>query len=775
MATTLDASSPEIRRAPRRVEGRAKVTGALRYAGDLGLPETHEQLQHAVAVVSTVASGRIAGIDAREALAAKGVSGVVTRENAPHLHKVLSLTGTEIGDLLPLQDDVIRYGGQCVAIVVADTLAHAEAAAALVRVHYAPADEGRRAFTLVQGADRATDAKSVGGGDKGQVKVGHAEKAFAKAAQQVDLIFTTSPHHHNAMEPGACVARWDEEGGLTVHVPTQFSYGDAMILGQAFGFGMKERLPRVIAQVLGGFELDHKVRVISTLAGGAFGGKSGNIHLLLAAVAAKVVGRPVRLVLTREQTFSLMPFRPESRQRLRLGADASGRLEAIIQDATIAQGVAGQYVEPSGETIPKVYACPNILVHTQSARLDTGAPGWMRGPGACLGQFAIETAMDVLAHRTGTDPLDVRLRNYAETEPDTGREWSSKSLRECYQVAAERIGWFERTPAIGSMRDGRDLIGYGMCTSIYPTLQMPAVAKIILHPDGRATAQSALHDIGQGAATAMTTIAAEGLGLPIADVTFEFGDSALPYGGMTVGSMTTLSNGAALAEAADKVKKELLKRVARDKASPLYGRSRDDLKVVDGWIVSPDGKRERVADHMARYPDVPIEEEAITGRTFGHSKFGRQAFGAQFVKVRIDPDTMHLQVDRLVGAFAGGRAINPLLVRSQLIGGMVWGIGQALVEESRIDERRGIWMNRNLGEALVPTNADVADVEAIIVEEDDARGSTLGVKGMGEIGVIGTPAAIGNAIFHATGIRLTSLPFRIDDLLAGMRSAPRLE
>ena len=770
MTITLEASSPEIRQAPRRVEGRDKVTGALRYAGDLGSAEIGDRPHHAVTVVSTVASGRITGIDARKALAADGVSGVITHENAPSLRKVLSLTGSEIGDLLPLQDDVIRYGGQCIAIVVADTLAHAEAAAALVKIDYSPSEDAA-AFTLDQGSDRAADAKTVGGGDKGQVKVGHADKAFAKAAQQIDLTFTTSPHHHNAMEPGACVARWDDDGGLTVHLPTQFSYGDAMILGQAFGFGVKERLPRVIAQVLGGFEFDNNVRVISTLAGGAFGGKNGNIHLLLAPMAAKAVGHPVKLVLTREQTFSMMSFRPESHQRLRLGADASGQLEAIIQDAVIAQGSGGSYIEPSGETIPKVYACPNILVHTQSARLDTGAPGWMRGPGACLGQFAIETAIDELAYRTGTDPLDIRLRNYADKEPDTGHEWSSKSLKECYQIAAERIGWFDRDPAIGSMRDGRDLIGFGMCTSIYPTLQMPAVAKIILNPDGRAVAQTATHDIGQGSATAMTMIAAEGLGLPIADVTLEFGDSALPYGGMTVGSMTTLSNGAAFAEAAAKVKKVLIKRVTRDRESALHGSDRDKLDIVDGWIVSSDGGRERVADHMVRFPDKPIEEEAITGRTFGHSKYGRQAFGAQFVKVRIDPDTMHVQVDRLVGAFAGGRIINPLLVRSQLIGGMVWGIGQALIEESRIDERRGIWMNRNLGEALVPTNADIADVDAIIVEEDDSRGSELGAKGLGEIGVIGTPAAIGNAIFHATGIRLTSLPFRIDNLLAGAKTS----
>ena len=524
----------------------------------------------------------------------------------------------------------------------------------------------------------------------------------------------------------------------------------------------------MIAQVLGGLEFDNKVRVISTLAGGAFGGKAGNVHLLLAPMAAKLVGQPLKLVLTREQTFSLMPFRPgepsaaaAGRGRVRQArGDHPGRGDRARGWRLVHR--VRRRDDHQGLRLPQ-HAGP----HAVRSGLDTGAPGWMRAPEPCLGQFAVETAIDVLAHQTGVDPLDIRLRNYAETEPDTGNEWSSKSLRECYQAAAERIGWFERDPAVGSMRDGRNLIGYGMATSIYKTLQMPAVAKIILGPDGRAIAQTATHEIGQGTATAMTMIAAAGLGLPVRDVTLEFGDSNLPYGGMTVGSMSTLTNGTALAEAAAKVKEALLRRVVRDKASALYGGKRKDLDVVDGWIVSPVGDRERVADHMARFPDKPIEEEAITGRTFGHSKYGRQAFGAQFVKVRIDPDTMHLQVERLVGAFAGGRAINPLLVRSQLIGAMVWGVGQAMIEESRIDERRGIWMNRNLGEALVPTNADIADIEAIIIEEDDTRGSALGAKGMGEIGGVGTAPAIGNAIFHATGIRLTSLPFRIDDLLEG--------
>ena len=456
MATVLNVPddagviSPSVfARAPRRVEGRDKVMGRIRYAGDLSAAALGFEMDVAVAITSTQATGRIVSIDAGQAMASPGVRLLLSHENAPKLHKVLATNGAEIGDLLPLQEDRIYYGGQCIALLVADTLEHARAAAPLVRVQYS-APEPDTAFTLAQGMGRAQDAKKVGSGSPGQVKVGHAERSFEAGVEKVDMVFETSPHHHNAMEPGAVVAAWDDDGGLTVRLPTQFSYGDVVILGQAFGFGLKDRLPRVIGQVLGGFEFDNKVRVISTLSGGAFGGKNANIHLLLAPMAAKVTGRPVKLVLTRRQVFTMMPFRGASRQRLRLAANAGGGLEALIQDAVVAQGAKGQYAEPSGETVPKSYACNNMLIHTQTARLDTHAPGWMRGPGACLGQFALESAMDMLAHRLGIDPLEFRLRNHADLEPDTGYQWSSKSLKACYQAAAERIGWFDRNPQVGS-------------------------------------------------------------------------------------------------------------------------------------------------------------------------------------------------------------------------------------------------------------------------------------------------------------------------------------
>lgn len=765
-ATGTVAAPPPDPTIPRRLEGRDKLLGRARYAGDFTCAELPGGvLDTAVVVTSTQASGEILAIDAGAARLVPGVRLILTHENAPRLTGVLATNGAEIGDLLPLQDAKLHYYGQCVAVVVADTLAHAREAADLVQVRYSAPDPAA-AFTLAQGHGRAQDVAKVGAGDPGQVQVGQPEKAFEQAPHQVDMTFHTAPHHHNAMEPGAVVAAWDADGGLTVHLPTQFSYGDAVILGEAFNFGLKDRLPRLIAQALGGLEFTHKVRVVSTMTGGAFGSKNANIHLLLAPMAAKLTGRPVKLVLTRAQTFTLMPFRGEMHQRIRLGADAHGHLQAVLHDAVLAKGTAGQFVAPIAEGTTKAYATPNLGVHVQAAALDTNAPGWMRGPGAPNGQFALESALDTLAYQLGLDPLEIRLRNYADREPDTSKEWSSKRLRECYQAAAERIGWHQRNPQVGSMRENGRLIGYGMATAIYPTLQLPAVARITLGADGQAVVQTANHEIGQGMITAFTQIAAETLGLELAAVRLEWGDTRLPYGGMTVGSMTTLSGGAAIQEAAQAVQKALIKRVLHDKASPLYSQSASDLTVVQGQLIGAGGATESVAAAMARHPSEPLSEEAITGRTMGHSAYGREAFGAEFAKVSIDPDTMHLQVERLVGAFAGGRIINPVLVHSQLMGSMVWGLGQALLEQTNMDPRTGHWVNDSLGEALVPTNADIADIDIILIEEDDSRGSTLGAKGLGELGITGVAAAIGNAIYHATGRRLTSLPMTLDKLLA---------
>ena len=761
--TTREVTQENLRLAPRRVEGHRKVRGEAVYVGDYDAARIGSEMDVAVLVTSAQATGSVIGIQAELALASPGVRAVITHENAPRLHKVFVVSGTEIADILPLQQATLSYAGQCVAMVVADTLEHARTGALLVEVVYSQPNI-ERAFTLDQGLSRAADAKKVGGGEEGHVEIGHPEHAYGLATHRVDLNFETQPHHHNAMEPAGVVAVWDADGGLTVHTPSQFCYGDAVILGEAFEFGLKDRLPRMIAGVIGGFQFDSRVRVITPVAGGAFGGKQANIHLLLAPMAAKFTGRPVKLILTREQTFTQQPFRGATQQRLRLGADINGKLEAILHDASMAQGAGGSFVEPTIENTAKAYACENILAHSRTARLDTNAPGWMRAPGSSVGQFALEVAMDSLAEKAGLDPLEIRLRNYAETDPETGHEWSSKSLRQCYAAAAERIGWHRRNPEVGSMREGRSIVGFGMATSMYPTRQMPAVARLLLHPNGRAEVHIATHEIGQGTITSMTQIAAERLGLPMANVGLHWGDTSLPFGSPAFGSLGALSNGAAIVEAADMAVQDLYQRVVEDESSPLYQQHVRDLRINGSEIVGAAGRSESVINALRRLT-APITQEAITGRDFGRSKYARYAFGAQFAKVSIDPATMHIHVDRLVGAFAGGRAINPLMVRSQLLGGMVWGLGQALMEESSIDTRSGLWMNPNLGEALVPVNADVAGLEVILLEEDDTRAHPLGAKGMGEIGVVGVAPAISNAIYHATGRRLCSLPMRLDDLL----------
>ena len=747
------------RAVPHRLEGVEKVTGRVVYAGDIVRSQAGEALDHAVAVTAPQASGTVVRIDATAALAVPGVRLVLTHENAPRLRKVNSPLGTEIGDYLPLQDARLRYADQCVALVVAADLQAARQAAALVRVECSPPDPDAR-FTLESAPERAKPAKTVGGGDKGRERHGDPEAAYAAATHRIDLAIDTAPHHHNAMEPGVAVAEWNGDGGVHVRLPTNFSYGDALALAQAFGFALGERLPRLAAQFVGDIRFGGKVRVSATLAGGAFGGKGGNTHLLLAAMAAKANGRAVKLVLTRRQTFSLMPYRGETRQRVRLGADAAGKLTALIHDAMVAKGKAGSFVEPVCEVSAKTYACPAFLIDTRVAALDRGAPGWMRAPGACVGQFALEVAMDELAEAAGLDPLDLRLRNYADTVPGSGRPWSSKSLRACYAAASERIGWDARDPAVGAMRERGKLVGYGMATAAYPVKQLPAAARITLRPDGTALVEAGTHEIGQGAFTALSQIAAEALGLPLAAVTLLWGDTDLTFGGMTAGSSTTLSLGSAISEAAAPIRDKLVRLAVADRQSPLAGARPRAVTLADGRLLGPEGRCEGIATLLARHPRAQLSHRAMTGRTFGRSRYGRMAFGAQFARVLVDPDTSEVRVDRMVGAFAGGRVINPVLARSQLIGGMVWGLGQALMEETVLDHRTGRWVNADLGEALVPVHADVPAIEALLVEEDDTRGNPLGAKGLGEIGVVGTAAAIANAIHHATGQRLHALPLR---------------
>lgn len=715
-------------------------------------------------VPSAVAAGRIREIHTAAAEAVDGVRAVVTHKNAPRLHPVKTLTGSEIDLYLPLQDNELRYHRQPIALVIADTLEQARHAASLITADY---ETSPGAHSFLHELHRAQPAKKVAAGDKGAVVRGRPEPAFAAASIQFDETYETKPAHHNAIEPGATIAEWDERGRLTVWNATQFVYGDATSLGQAFGFGPLEQKLRMLPQVATGVELGGKIRVLGSLVGGAFGSKNSSPNLLLAAMAAKVAGSPVKLVLSRAQMFSSMPYRSGTRQRVRIGADASGNFGTVIHEAIIQNSHVGPFIEPVGEMTPHLYACEHLKTTHHIVRLNVNAPGWMRAPGVAPGLFALESAVDEVAQRLGIDPIELRLRNYADVDPENGHEWSSKSLRECYRLGAEHFGWYNRNPRCQSMREGNLLIGFGMASAAYRTSQFPSIAKIFFTADGTAVVESAAHEIGQGLITSLTQIAAESLGHSFDRVRFDFADSNLPFAFITAGSATTLSVGSAIKKAAGKLKRDLILRAITDHGSPLYGLRSHQIEVQEGRLFSTHYplRFDTYASLIGRHARRTFAARAVAGRTFGKSRYGRAAFGAQFAEVAVDAVSGQVRVRRLLGAFAGGRVINPLLAQSQLRGGMIWGLGQALLEETVLDERKGSWVNSSLAEALVPTNLDVPHVEALLVEEDDRRGSLLGAKGLGEIGITGVAAAIANAIYHATGRRIRDLPIKLDKLM----------
>lgn len=764
---SADDSSRVLQNAghPHRLEGRAKVTGGARYTGDLGFSQIGLDLLHAVAVQSQAASGRIRSIDTTGAEAIAGVRAVLTHRNAPRLKPVKTLTGSEIDLYLPLQDDRLHYHGQPIAVVVADTLEQARRAATLVSAEYDVCEH--TALSFQEELPHASPVKKVAAGDPGTVVRGHPESAFLTAPVRLDLTYTSMPAHHNAIEPGATVAVWDNKGRLTAWAATQFAYGDATSLGQAFGFGALDQKLGILPQAATGIVLAKgKIRVIAPLVGGAFGSKASSTTLLLAAMAAKIAGAPVKIVLAREQTYAMMPYRSGIVQRVRIGATSNGKLSALLHDAIVQNSHVGPFIEPVGEWTPHLYACENLKTSHRIVKLAVNAPGWMRAPGAAPGLFGVECAMDELAETLAIDPIELRLRNYADLDPQTGHAWSSKSLRECYRAGADRVGWKDRNPRCGSMQEDGYRIGFGMATAAYRTRQFPAVARVFLTASGEAVVQSAAQEIGQGALTSLTQIAAESLGQSLDRVRFEFGDSHLPFAFITAGSATTLSVGSAIKLAAEKLKRDLILRARTDKSSPLYRVPAREIEAAGGrmFVRGNAYRGEAYSSLIARYPKRTFLARAVAGRTFGKSRYGRAAFGAQFAQVAVDPLTGQVRVQRLVGAFAGGRVINRLLAESQLRGGMIWGLGQSLLEESVLDSRKGDWVNGNLAEALVPTNSDVPSVEVLLIEEDDRRGSALGAKGLGEIGITGVAAAIANAIYHATGKRVRDLPIKLDKL-----------
>jgi xanthine dehydrogenase YagR molybdenum-binding subunit len=728
-----------------RVDGVAKVTGRAKYAAEFRAPN----LAYGFIVLGTVAKGRIREIDTREVERAPGVVRVFTHLNAPKLGPKASTeyapprnTREQDKSFRALQSDRIYFNMQPVALVVAETYEQARYAARLVKVTY-NAEKHETDTEALRGSARVP---TQGQPPKPR---GNPEAAMKAALVKVEAEYRIPIEHHNPMEPHAAVAAWEGDK-LTIFDKTQDVYGVRGHLATSFN------VP------------EENVQVVSPYVGGAFGASlRPNYYPALTAMAARELKRPVKIVYTRTQMYTGHGYRPHTIQKIALGAEASGKLTAMIHTAVHNTSNFEEFNDNTTGFTRQVYACPNLLAPTMIAATDLPTPTWMRAPGAVSGMFALECAMDELAYALKVDPLELRLINYAETDPESGRPWSSKALRECYRLGAEKFGWKARKMEPRSMRDGRLLVGWGTATGVWGAFQRPAIARITLRPDGTAHVTSATSDIGPGTYTVMTMIAAEYLGLEIERVKFELGDTKFPRAPAQGGSQTTSSVGSAVHGAALAIGAKLLTLANREADSPLRGAAASDVEMLDGRLrlKSDPSKSVSVADVMRRNNLSEVTETFESKPSEERRKYATMAHGAQFVEVKVDPDIGQVRVTRAIEVTACGKIINPKASHSQEIGGVVWGIGMALQEATEIDHRYGRIMNPNLQHYHVPVNADVHEIETLFVEEDDQIVNPLGVKGMGELGMVGIPAAIANAVFHATGKRVRELPITPDKLL----------
>ncbi|HEU4598043.1 MAG TPA: xanthine dehydrogenase family protein molybdopterin-binding subunit [Pyrinomonadaceae bacterium] len=728
-----------------RVDGVAKVTGRAKYAAEFQVPN----IAYGFIVLGTVAKGTIKTLDTREAERAPGVIRVFTHLNAPKLGPKAATEdspprATEERDksFRALQSDRIFFNGQPVALVVAETYEQARYAARLVKVSY-NAEKHATDTETVRGSARLP---SQGPPPKPR---GNPEEAMKSAPVKVEAEYRIPIEHHNAMEPHAAIAVWQGDK-LKVFDKTQEVYGVRTHLASAFG------VP------------EENVSVVSPYVGGAFGSSlRPNYYPALTAMAAREIKRPVKVVYTRTQMFTGHGYRPYTIQKVALGADKTGKLISMIHEAVHNTSSFEEFSDNTTGFTRQVYACPNLYAPTKIADTDLNTPTWMRAPGAVSGMFALECAMDELAYALKIDPLELRLINYAETDPESGRPFSSKALRECYRLGAEKFGWKERKMEPRSMRDGRLLVGWGTATGIWGAFQMPATARITFKADGTAHVVSATSDIGPGTYTVVTMIAAEYLGLTPDRVQFELGNTKFPRAPAQGGSWTTASVGSAVHGAALAVGARLLALANREESSPLKGANAADVEMLDGRLrlKADPSKSVSISDVMRRNNLAEVVETFEAKPSPERRKYATMAHGAQFVEVKIDPDLGTVRVARAIEVTACGKIINPKASHSQEIGGVVWGIGMALQEATEIDHRYGRIMNPNLQHYHVPVNADVHEVETLFVEEDDSVVNPLGVKGMGELGMVGIPAAIANAVFHATGRRVRELPITPDKLL----------
>jgi xanthine dehydrogenase YagR molybdenum-binding subunit len=726
-----------------RREGLLKVTGGARYAAD----HHPDGMLYAALAVSGIARGRVAALDVAAAKAHPGVVEVMTPAHKPALAQDPDAkTNPFMFRLDLLQTDQVRYPNQPIAVVIAETL---EAATEGVRL-LAPRYDAEPARVGLDGAETFVPA-AVGVGNPAEVETGDVEAGLAAAAKRIEATYETPAQYHNPLEPHAIVAVWDGDH-LTVDTPSQ-------------GLGMAR------ARIAGLFGIEEdNILIRSPFLGGGFGCKGLLAGpQVLGLMAARLVGRPVKLVLRREQMFGPVGHRAPTRQTLRLGTDVTGALLALDHHTRTATSTFDDFLEPASDASHTLYASDAIRTSHEALRLDTGTPLFMRAPGEATGSIALESAIDEMAAACGMDPLAFRLRNYAEAEPISGKPFSSKALRACYEQGAARFGWAGRPQNPGGMRDAAGLLtGWGMGTATFPALMFQAQARAVLHRDGTGLVEIGAQDMGQGAWTALAQIAADSLGLELDQVEFRSGSSDLPDAGIAGGSAHTATAGMAVHNAGGDAIAKLAALATGDERSPLFGAGNAGVIARGGRLYRRDDetRSEAFTDILARAELAAVEGRGSSAADpVAQDNYAMHAHGAVFAEVKVDPELGQVRVTRLVGAFAAGRIVNPRMVRSQYFGGMIWGVSFALHEHAVMDRRTGRPMNANLAEYHVPVNADIPSLEAILVEEHDPHVNALGIKGVGEIAITGTAGAIANAVWHATGRRVRQFPMAIEDVL----------
>ena len=726
-----------------RIDGRLKVTGGAHYTSDIPF----EGAVHGVIVQSTIANGRTTSIDTAEAEHAPGVLAVFTHRNMPRMNptpKPWSHLHPHGQSYLPLQDDRILYADQPIALVVGTSRDQAAYAGTLIRVDYEteqPAVFGPQAPNdAVQPPQFLWPVAS---------SVGNADEAISASPFQIKQIYTTSDRHHNPMEPHATTALWDANGVLTLYETTQHIFGTKELVSMVLGIPQE------------------KINVVSQFLGGGFGCK-GYVwpHTLLAAVAAKVLGRPVHVQLTRAQMYSMVGHQAASVQTIALGADGTGRLNGIRHDSITPSSMFDNYIEYAALCPRSLWdARGGIATNHKIVHVNRNTPTALRAPHEALGHFALESALDELAYATGVDPVTIRLLNDTQVDPDTGRPFSTRAMRKCLTEGAARFGWEKRTPEPRSMRNGRYLIGQGMACAIYTHWRWPAQARVTLNRDGTALVEAGTHDIGTGTYTVFQQIVADTLGLPPEKISVRIGDTRLPKSHASIGSATLANAGGSVMAAAKAARDKAIELARTCRFAPFADAGIDEIVASDGKLMLPEKNRDVSYAEVLDRNDLA---SLVGDGNYDPTPEGPKAtfsFSAVFAEVHVDPDLGLVRLSQFVGAYDCGRVINPKTARSQAIGGIIWGVGQALLERTETDPTLGRFLNRNYSGYLVPACADIPELDVLFVGEFDEEASPIGGKGLGELASVSVAPAIANAVYHATGKRVRDLPITIEKLL----------